>query len=83
LWNVKAISLSFRIADELTKQRDALIDEIQNVKQKEESERENMRLVHEEALKLQETELKSNHDEELQRGEKPFVLVYHYITVYC
>jgi hypothetical protein len=56
-------------ADELTKQRDALIDEIQSVKQKEESERENLRIAHEEALKLQESELKAKSDDELQKGK--------------
>ena len=57
-----------RFAEELTRQRDALIDEIQNVKQREEQERETLRTVHQEELRQREIELKEKSDQDLRSG---------------
>ena len=53
----------------LLKQRDALIDEIQNVKQEEKKERERMQALHQSELSSLSDRLAASHDREMRKGQ--------------
>lgn len=56
------------VSEELTKQRDALIDEIQSVKEEEEQQKETLKQQHQVQLNDLKEHLQMHHEENLHRG---------------